>query len=132
MLNRIRNAIYKFMYGRNGYDELGRFLFVPIILLMILSIIINVPIIKMIFTLIIWILIIYMYFRIFSKNIAKRKAENAKYLSKRNYLQTRINQRKEYRFYTCPKCKKHLRVPKGKGHIIITCKNCGYKFERKA
>ena len=44
---------------------------------------------------IIWILIIYMYFRIFSKNIAKRKAENAKYLSKRNYLQTRINQRKE-------------------------------------
>ncbi len=33
--------------------------------------------------------------------------------------------------YKCPKCKKPLRVPRGKGKILITCQNCGHKFQKK-
>ena len=33
-----------------------------------------------------------------------------------------------YNYYTCPKCRCALRVPKGKGKIQITCPKCGEKF----
>ena len=36
-----------------------------------------------------------------------------------------------YTFFTCPKCKQELRAPKGKGKILVTCQNCGEKFEQK-
>ncbi len=33
--------------------------------------------------------------------------------------------------YKCPKCKQALRVPRGKGKILITCQSCGHKFQKK-
>ncbi len=33
-----------------------------------------------------------------------------------------------YNFFTCPRCRAALRVPKGKGRIKITCPKCGEKF----
>ncbi len=33
-----------------------------------------------------------------------------------------------YNYFTCPKCRRALRVPKGKGKIQITCPKCGEKF----
>ena len=33
--------------------------------------------------------------------------------------------------FKCPKCKQKLRVPKGKGKIMITCTYCGNKFEKR-
>jgi len=36
-----------------------------------------------------------------------------------------------HRIYKCPKCKQPLRVPRGKGKILITCQNCGNKFQKK-
>ncbi len=33
-----------------------------------------------------------------------------------------------YNYFTCPKCRCALRVPKGKGKIQITCPKCGEKF----
>jgi len=38
---------------------------------------------------------------------------------------------KAHKVYNCPQCKQSLRVPRGKGKIIITCQNCGYKFQKK-
>lgn len=38
---------------------------------------------------------------------------------------------KEHKVYKCPKCKQVLRVPRGKGKILITCQNCGHKFQKK-
>lgn len=132
MLQKFRNFLYKFMYGRNGVDSLGRALFIPMVFCILLSMFIPNNVVRFILSIIVWLIIFYMYFRMFSKNISKRRAENAWYEGKVRYLKTRIKQRKDYRFYTCPKCKTHLRVPKGAGKIIITCKNCGEKFERKA
>ena len=131
MLNKLRNSLYRFMYGRNGTDSLNRALFIPIVLLFALSMFTqgNVRIIVSLFA---WALIIYMYFRAFSKNIVKRRKENDWYERKINYIKTRARQAKQYRFFTCPNCKTHLRVPRGVGKITITCKKCGTKFDRKA
>ena len=131
MLNKIKNAIYRFMYGRYGADQLCRFLLIASFVVLLPTVFIRSNV-RLIFLIIFWIIVIYNYFRMFSKNIYKRQQENNWYLSKTNYLKTRFKQRKEYRFYTCPKCKTHLRVPKGVGNITITCKKCGYEFDKKA
>ena len=131
MLNKIKNAIYRFMYGRYGADQLCRFLLIASFVVLLPTVFIRSNV-RLIFLIIFWIIVVYNYFRMFSKNIYKRQQENNWYLSKTNYLKTRFKQRKEYRFYTCPKCKTHLRVPRGVGNITITCKKCGYEFDKKA
>lgn len=40
-------------------------------------------------------------------------------------------QRKVYRFFTCPQCSQKLRVPKNKGKVRITCTKCGHSFIKK-
>ena len=131
MKNKFRNWLYKFMYGRSGIDSLTKDLFYPIIVLLIINIFLS-GYARLIVTIIIWVLIIYTYFRMFSKNVSKRRQEAYKYENKKNYFITRFKQRKQYRFFDCPNCKTHLRVPRGTGNITITCNKCGTKFDRKA
>lgn len=131
MLNKIKTKLYNFMYGRYGVDQLGQTLMWLSFIVLLPSIFITSNV-RYIFNLLFWLIIFYEYFRMFSKNIYKRQAENNWYVNKVNYLKTRIKQRKTYRFYNCPKCKTHLRVPRGAGNITITCKKCGHQFDRKA
>ena len=79
------------------------------------------------------------YFRIFSKNITRRQLENQRFLTRigplvRAYrrMQTKHRQKNLYSFFKCPQCGMVLRVPKGKGHIRITCKSCQHVFERNS
>ena len=44
----------------------------------------------------------------------------------------RCQQSGEYKFFTCPGCRNHLRVPRGKGKIQITCPKCGQRFGGKS
>ena len=39
---------------------------------------------------------------------------------------------KEHRYFRCPNCGQYLRVPRGKGKINVTCRNCGASFEEKS
>jgi DNA-directed RNA polymerase subunit M/transcription elongation factor TFIIS len=84
------------------------------------------------------VVLIICYFRILSRNVYKRRSENEWYLRRKNAvsrwfrsLKDRWNQRKEYRFFRCPSCHTLLRVPKRKGKILLTCRKCGRRFERK-
>ena len=86
-----------------------------------------------------WGVVIYCYFRIFSRNVQKRYAENQAYLMKtykiRNWFQNQKNiwqQRKVYHIYTCPSCKQKIRIPKGKGKIEVRCPKCGTTFIKKS
>ena len=89
--------------------------------------------------LVILLLIFYTYFRMFSRNIYKRAAENEKYMrilgSWRNKVANEKNlasQRKYYHFYKCPECGQRIRIPKGHGKIQIRCPKCNATFIRRS
>lgn len=115
------------MIGRYGTDELSRTLLWAGIILMLFSCFVKIPFIYPIA----WILVIYSYFRAFSKNIIKRSREReqfmratAKIRSKISVFKRRWKDRKTHNYYKCPKCRTMIRVPKGKGKIAITCPKC--------
>lgn len=136
MKNWFSNVGYKirqFMQGRYGYDELSRFLAICGLVLIFLSMI---PYLK-VFYFLAFILLIWSWFRSFSKNIYKRQAERLKYMTIKN----RINQkfrlcrniwrdRKTHRYYKCPHCKTIARISKpGKVKAItIHCPKCGQGY----
>ena len=68
------------MAGRNGADAFARFLSIAALVILILSMLIPGYVGTALWVLALGCLI-YSYFRIFSKNTAKRYTENAKYLS---------------------------------------------------
>lgn len=137
----MKQKIANFMYGRYGNDQLNRALSVLILLLLIVSFFFGFSetgsTARSFLLVIVLALLIYTYFRMLSKNLSARRAENAKFLAKtarlRDWWQLRRdmwNQRKEYKFFKCPSCKALMRVPKGKGKIRIICKKCGTAFEK--
>lgn len=125
----------RFFAGRYGMDALNKFLFIIAAVLLIPLWIWQIPGLEIVFLLI----LVYAYFRMFSRNIGKRYAENQKFLAatakirgffrKKKY---RFDQRKTYRFFHCPKCKQQVRIPKGKGKINIRCPKCGEQFIKKS
>ena len=134
-----RDKFTNFMYGRYGVDQLSRFMLVITFILCILSAFIRVPF----FSLIILALIALIYFRMLSKNIYKRAAENEKYLQfisifkgkKRagSYTTSQsAQQKKYYKFFKCPGCSQKIRIPKGHGKIEIRCPKCNTKFIRRS
>jgi len=134
----MKERIAKFMAGRYGNDQLGRALLVVDIILLVLSLVFSNKLGGILLPLAM-VLLGYMYFRMFSRNIYKRQEENGKYLrfkynitSKFNVLRERWKQRKEYKFFTCPACHTTLRVPRGRGRIKIVCRKCGTSFEGKS
>lgn len=76
----MRNWLMRFMAGRNGADAFARFLSIAALVILILSMLIPGYVGTALWVLALGCLI-YSYFRIFSKNTAKRYTENAKYLS---------------------------------------------------
>ncbi len=131
--NRIGNGFRNFMMGRYGQDDLGRFLMGILLILIVASFIFRNPILQGV----IWVLFLYMYFRMLSRNYAKRAAENDWYLRKtekvRRFIrirQRRFADRKTYKHFTCPGCGQDIRVPKGKGHVRISCPKCHHSFEK--
>jgi len=131
---KLRNAIARFMYGRNGTDHLGMAMLLVYVLIMLLQSVVTLffprEIIATSFSVVIFVLGIVIFFRIFSRNLEKRRAENYKFLTwwtpKQNALSAARNRRrdKEHRYFKCANCGAYCRVPKGKGKIQITCPRC--------
>lgn len=135
MLNNLKQKFMRFMQGRNGVDQLSQFLNIVVLVLFIISIFTKSVILD-------WLpiaLLVYMYFRIFSRNIPKRSMENQKFCNlrydlaiKKNNMKKEWEQRKIYSFFRCPMCKQKVRVPKGRGKICITCPKCRQEFVRRS
>lgn len=131
----MREKIQRFMIGRYGADELAKAQSIAALILLFLSMFSRLGIFY-------WLaiaLMIYSTWRMFSKNISKRYAENQKYLNYRyqmtvkwNRFKKHLAQRKIYRIYKCPQCKQKVRVPKGRGKICITCPKCRTEFVKKS
>ena len=133
-LQRIGNALSRFMYGRNGVDRLMLTMVWTALVLDIINIFLRekVPLAYSIIGTVAGIITLLALFRMFSRNLEKRRAENAKFMEKvwwpiSRRMAGKRQQRmdKEHCYFTCPGCGAVCRVPRGKGRIVITCPKCG-------
>ena len=84
------------------------------------------------------ILLIWSYFRMFSKNTGKRYQENVKFLLIKNRISgplsrkwAHLKQRKTHVFFKCPSCGQKMRTPKGQGEKHVTCPKCHTQFTKR-
>ncbi len=119
-MNKIKYALYRFMYGRNGYDDLSRAILSWSLVLCFISLFFR----NQIFIFLISILLIYNMYRVFSKNIAARRRENEKFIYLIKPYALQWQSRKTHVIFRCKNCGQIIRVPKGKGKIDITCPKC--------
>lgn len=126
----------RFMAGRNGPDQLSRALTALLLAVLILSMFAEARLSRILMALFM-LGVIYLYFRIFSRNVSRRREENAAYMQRTASIRAwfrslgeRWRQRRDYKFFRCPMCRTLLRVPKGKGKIKIVCRKCGNSFIR--
>ncbi|MBU5435333.1 hypothetical protein [Pseudoflavonifractor sp. MSJ-37] len=124
----------RFMYGRYGGDQLSWFLLAVYVLLVFLS---GLPHLGVL-SLLAWAVLIWSLYRSLSRQFAKRRAENAHFLTMAGpairwfRMRCTICRDKEHRYFRCPNCGQYLRVPRGKGRITVSCRNCGVSFEEKS
>lgn len=133
----MKERMARFMAGRNGNDQLNLFLLVVDVILLLLAGIFSNSAGRFIYPFV-FLLLIYIYFRMFSRNVYKRREENGKFIRQKlkvtgfiHMRHERWIQRHDYKFFTCPSCKTTLRVPRGHGRIKIVCRKCGTSFEGK-
>ena len=130
----IRNAIQRLMYGRYGNDQLNLLLIgLYLACYLVFSFTRLVPLY--------WLSLVLLFlalFRLLSRNLPRRRAENAKFLALADpalrwlRLRRTIHRDKEHRYFKCPNCGQQLRVPRGKGRITVTCRGCGATFQEKS
>lgn len=133
---KFKDRFARFMYGRYGYsagfDGLSRFIVIVAVVLLVLSGIVNSfsrTAGTVMYILSIAVLAV-SYYRFFSKNLSARTKENYKYYEIVNKIKGYFKVDRYNMYFTCPGCKKKVRVPRHKGKIEITCRNCGSRFTR--
>ena len=133
--DKFRAAASRFMSGRYGSDQLNLTMVIGALIVTTIGSLTGVYFL----TLAADALLLLAIFRMFSKDRYRRAHENQVYLEKTQKVRraatewvNRVKNSRKYHYYTCPKCKQRLRVPRGVGNITITCKQCGTKFDKKA
>lgn len=123
------------MLGRYGTDSLNQCLNIAAIALLVLSLVTGLNLFYTL-ALVLW---GYSIFRMMSRNISKRTAENYRFYNAKSALSNTIaqkkkefSQRKHYHYYKCPQCGQKLRVPRGRGKIQISCPKCSKQFIKKS
>lgn len=131
----MREKLRRFMQGRYGADQLSRFLTLIGLVLIILNLFVHSNVI----TYLVMALLVYCYYRMFSRDYNRRYAENQKFLTWQNKVKYKVNNwkrnltdRKTHHIYKCPSCGQKIRVPRGKGKIIVTCPKCRMEFQKKS
>lgn len=136
---KMQNALIRFMYGRNGFDQLNRFLFWVVLILDVASLFLARRE-SVIWSLVSWIVTAFwllLLFRTFSRNLPKRREENQKFVGWWWRVKTRAGGAKarhadrDHKYFTCKSCGAICRVPVGKGNIVITCPKCRAQIQAK-
>ena len=130
----LMNFLRKLMYGRYGSDHLSFFLLFLYVVLIFISALPHMAWISWVaLAVLLWDL-----FRMFSRRIDRRRAENARFLSlfgpviRWFKMRRTIHRDKDHRYFKCPNRGQYLRVPRGKGKITVNCRNCGASFEERS
>ena len=150
---RFRSRLYQFMQGRNGVDALAvfsnRFSFgclLAALLFTFLSVLClrhNALTAATVFRVLYFVaygigllMLGFWAFRVFSKNVSKRQAENTRYLYRMQKLKQKWTDFRhlfnpKYKYFRCPQCRQRMRAPRRRGKIRVTCSGCGHIFITK-
>lgn len=124
-----------FMQGRYGTDALYKAMMILYVVLLVLHVFTRFwPL-----SLLIWVLLGWMMFRCFSKNIPARQRENATWLrftqwcrGKWRLMKNRWRDRRTHVYRTCPHCRAVIRLPRTKkGERVCNCPRCRKDFSVK-
>lgn len=131
----MKEKLRQFMIGRYGTDSLNQFMSIVAIAMFVLCLVTGLDLFYAI-AVVLW---AYTIFRMMSRNISKRTAENYRFYNAKSAMNNTIAQkkrefgtRKQYHYYRCPQCSQKLRVPRGRGKIQISCPKCGKQFVKKS
>lgn len=128
------------MYGRYGNDQLNNFVIILSLAFCITSMFFT-GYVRLIFTTLQFIAVVYWFARAFSRNHQQRRRENYGFLKVWNKVKgffrsipaffERLADRK-HKYFKCPNCKSRLRVPRKRGKITVTCPRCYVRFDKKS
>jgi len=131
----VRNFLSRFMTGRYGPDHLG----IAMILFSFILSVLNAVLGYLPLLFISYFVFGLTLFRMLSRNVYRRRAENDKFIRYWWPIRTRavrlfkgIRQRWTHKVFRCKSCKNKLRVPRGKGKLQVTCPKCGERVFKKS
>ena len=138
-MDKFKERFRRYMVGRYGMDQLGRFLTGVVLALCIADLLVRSHWISSLLNLLTLVVLVILYLRIFSRNIGKRYRENEIYLRYSFYvtelwkkLKFRFQEWRKYHIFKCPGCGQKVRIPRGHGKVSIHCPKCGRDFIRKS
>ena len=143
-MGRIRNSRSRLFNGRYGNDTLNTVLIFIYSLISItytilrLALAVAMPekqivltILGLCYLVISTSLIVWIFFRMFSRNLGKRRRENEKFCGFFKLLKNKFRDRKTHVYRKCPNCRAVLRLPKSKGKHTVVCPRCKNRFSVK-
>lgn len=136
-MNDFRSKIARFMYGRYGFDQLGRFLMGAGLVMAVLCMFLrflptHIP--YYVCSFLNTFFYVFAFYRILSKNTLKRTIENDSYLRLRSKVLPMIDEKtksirdRDYIYKKCPKCSAKLRLKRIRGKHTTKCPRCSQKF----
>ena len=134
-MQRMAERMRTLMQGRRGPDELSLALLIAGFALSMLTTFTRVGLLYLVS------LMCYGFavYRMFSRRIEKRYAENAKFLTlwrgwqpKVRQFVNRVKNMRKYKYFKCPECHTLIRLPRKVGEVTVTCGKCHHAFKQKA
>lgn len=137
-----RDRFNSFMQGRYGEDALSRFLLALALIFLLLDFFIRTPV----FGILAGLTLIWVYYRMLSRDYDRRAAENRKFLELKEKVTSFFRGIRNgswaspsgstgtdpaFRIYRCPKCGQKIRIPRGHGKVEITCPRCRTRFRKR-
>lgn len=130
-MNNWKQKLALLMQGRHGPDALYKALIAVYFALFIVNLFVSSGLLSLAALL----LPVIAFYRAFSKDTAKRTAENRQYLQMKDrliksfkQLKSRWTERKTHRYRKCPNCHTTLRLQKKIGTMQVTCPICHTQF----
>ena len=131
-MNQFRAWMARMMQGRYGPDQLYKGLLVVFFVCVVLNLFVPGSIFYFISLAVFGV----STFRVFSRNIAARSAENQRYIKWRDdakkkvlLIKNRFRDYKTHRYRPCPSCKTTLRLKRQIGTVHVRCPKCSTEFD---
>ena len=129
----LRQKLACMLYGRNGPDTVYNVCIWTAFAIAVTNIFLRLWPLEIVYLL----LFGYAMFRFFSRNVLRRRAENAAF--RRFFARPiraigrwkRKNSDRAHVYKRCPGCKSQLRFPREKGEHTVRCPRCGNNFSVK-